>query len=81
MMREPTLAEQSAFATSLLNFARQQPGGKLEFRDQTGAVVMTVQAHDLARRPKDMPRHLRPKQKLSKRQRTAAKRSKLAARA
>lgn len=61
----------------LVEAARQAPNGQLEIRDQTGAVVATLQAHDLAKRPKDMPRALRPKQKLSKRQRAAVKRDKL----
>jgi hypothetical protein len=58
--------------------AARRANGRLEIRDQAGAIVATVIAHDLPKRPQDMPRALRPKQKLSKRQRTAAKRSKLA---
>jgi hypothetical protein len=71
--------QESAFLGGLILMARQQPGGKLELRDQTGAVVATVQAHDQAKRPKDLPRALRPKAKLSKRQRGAARRSKATA--
>jgi hypothetical protein len=57
--------------------AAQQQGGKFDVRDmQTGAVVATVTAYDTPTRPKDMPRALRPKQKLSKRQRVAARRDK-----
>ncbi len=63
----------------LVEAARQRPGGRLEIRDESGAVVAEVIAHELPKRPKDMPRALRPKQKLSKRQRDAVKREKLAA--
>lgn len=62
----------------LIQGARQQPGGRLDIRDHTGAIVAHVQAYDAVRRPRDMPRALRPKHKLSKRQRSAAKRAKLA---
>lgn len=42
-----------------------------------GARVATLTLHDLPTRPKDMPRAMRPKRKLSKRQRDAAKREKV----
>ncbi|MGH2877083.1 MAG: hypothetical protein ACRDLV_12605 [Solirubrobacteraceae bacterium] len=69
----------SELITALIDGARQLPDRRLPIRDQTGRVVATVDAHDAATRPKDMPRHLRPKRKLSKRQRIAARRDKLAA--
>jgi len=62
--------------TQLVEAARREPNGRIDLRDPTGAVVATVQAHALPKRPKDMPRHLRPKMKLSKRERDAAKRMK-----
>lgn len=68
-----------AWLDQLVEYARGQMGGRLEIRDAaTGAVVATLQTHETPKRPQDMPRHLRPKEKLSKRQRDAAKREKLA---
>lgn len=62
--------------SDLVRVAQQEANRRFDIRDQTGAIVATVIAHDLPTRPKDMPRHLRPKEKLSKRQRDAAKREK-----
>jgi hypothetical protein len=76
-MKFPAFNPESHVLGALVNTAREQPGGKLDLRDESGAIVATVQAHELPKRPKDMPRHLRPKEKLSKRQRDAAKRKKL----
>lgn len=62
----------------LVEAAAAQPDGCLVIREGAGGhVVATVQAHRTAVRPKDMPRRLRPKRKLSKRQRDAAKRARL----
>jgi hypothetical protein len=74
-----TPQQHAEWLQTMVATARQQPDGRLDITDQTGAVIATVQAHDLPRRPKDMPRALRPKRKLSKRQRAAARRSKLTA--
>ena len=52
-------------------------GGTMPIQDHAGATIATLQVHDVARRPVDMPRHLRPKPRLSKRERDAAKREKL----
>ena len=73
-----TPEEQQQFIAFLVDHARQQPGGRFDLRDaRTHAVVATIQAHDLPKRPQDMPRALRPKQQLSKRARDAAKAQKL----
>jgi hypothetical protein len=58
--------------------ARQQPNGRMDIRDENGVAVAYVQTVEAdKRRPKDMPRAERPKLKLSKRERVAAKREKL----
>lgn len=67
------VAQHQAWLGGLIEAARRRPEGRLDITDGSGAVVATVQAHSLARRPKDMPRALRPKQKLSMRQRRAAR--------
>jgi len=76
MLTHPQLDE--AVGT-LVGMARWAPGGALPIQDPSGRTVATLQFHDVPARPQDMPRHLRPKQKLSKRERDAAKREKLAA--
>lgn len=68
---------ESLWLEQLVDIARGHPARKLEIRDLSGAVIATLQVHDIPKRPKDMPRALRPKQKLSRRQRTQAKLEKL----
>lgn len=68
--------QQGLFLGALIGGARQQPGGVMKITDQTGAVVAEVRTFDVAKRPKDMPRALRPKVRLSMRQRSAARRAK-----
>lgn len=63
----------------LITGAREQPDGQMPIHDQSGATVATITAHQLPKRPQDMPRALRPKLKLSKRQRDTAKHEKRAA--
>jgi hypothetical protein len=70
--------EANRFLGRLIEAARAQPGGVMQITDGAGAVVAEVRTFKTAPRPQDMPRHLRPKLKLSKRQRTAAKHEKLA---
>lgn len=67
--------QQNHFLGALIASAHQQPDGVLKITDQAGAVVAEVRAFDLAKRPQDMPRAMRPKHKLSMRQRAAARRS------
>jgi hypothetical protein len=63
---------------TLIELARRQGPDGLWIHDRdTGAVIATLIAHRLPTRPKDMPRHLRPKKKLSKRQRDRTKRARL----
>lgn len=57
----------------LIGMAQSRPGNRLDLRNEQGVVIATLQVHDVPVRPKDMPRALRPKRKLSKRQRVAAK--------
>jgi hypothetical protein len=64
---------------AMIESAKLSDGALPILDSRTGAQVATFTVHDLPKRPKDMPRHLRPKMKLSKRQRVAAKRAKLAA--
>lgn len=71
-------AVQNQVIGELIAAARQQPDRKFQIRDESGAVIATFMVHDTPVRPKDMPRHLRPKFRLSKRQRDAVKREKLA---
>lgn len=79
MLTQPEIQRlQTELVTALVETARLQPDRKYQIRDQSGAVVATVEAHITPTRPKDMPRHLRPKRLLSKRQRVAARREKLA---
>lgn len=57
----------------LIDAAKTQPGNRLDIKADSGAVVATLQAHDLPVRPQDMPRHLRPKARLSRRQQARAR--------
>lgn len=68
-----TADEQRLLLFRLIQTAREQIDGTLHLTDESGAVVADVVAYDLPKRPKDMPRRFRPKQKLSKRQRVAAR--------
>ncbi len=80
MTTEPLAAYSNQQAIQMVTdlvVAARARGGSFDIQDgATGAVVATVVAHDLPTRPKDMPRRLRPKQRLSKRQRTQAKHAK-----
>lgn len=70
--------DQMNFAVNqIIAAAQAQPDHRLPIRDAIGRVVATVEFHDAPTRPQDMPRHLRPKRQLSKRQRDQAKRQKL----
>lgn len=68
--------QQAQLLGGIVQLALREPGGALQIKDERGAIVATLQAHGLPTRPRDMPRHLRPKGKLSKRERVAARRSK-----
>lgn len=72
-----TQEQQQWLVATLIQAARDQPNRTIEFHDEQGAVIASFTVHELPKRPKDMPRHLRPKRKLSKRQRIAAKREKV----
>lgn len=61
----------------LIGSARNLPDHELPITDEAGATVATLRFHELPRRPRDMPRALRPKQRLSYRQRRQAKQEKL----
>lgn len=76
-------AEQWSEAISLLiGTAKTYPDKRLPIQDgSTGTIAAYVVVNERPVRPIDMPRALRPKLKLSKRQRVAAKHEKLAARA
>jgi hypothetical protein len=65
--------QELAVLNALVETARRQPNGRLFLRGRQGETIAVVEAHSLPTRPQDMPRSLRPKLKLSKRQRTAAK--------
>jgi hypothetical protein len=74
-----TMQQQSEFIGLMVETARRHPDRAVQITDTTGAVVGEFRLLDLPKRPKDMPRRLRPKERLSKRQRAQAKREKLAA--
>jgi len=63
---------QALCANSLETNVREFP-----IRNPDGTQIATLVLHDLPKRPRDMPRAYRPKQKLSKRQRAAAKHKKV----
>lgn len=74
-----TVAQQSEFIGLMVETARRHPDRAVQITDTTGAVVGEFRVFDLPKRPVDMPRRLRPKARLSKRQRDLVKREKLAA--
>lgn len=74
-----TFQQQSEFIKLLIETARRDPNHSVQVMDATGAVAGEFRVFDLPKRPVDMPRHLRPKPRLSKRQRDQAKREKMEA--
>lgn len=61
----------------LIEDGRRRGLNQIPIRDSSGAQIAVLTLHMLPKRPEDMPRALRPKQKLSKRQRDSAKHKRL----
>jgi hypothetical protein len=68
-----------AVINDLVDQARWHGRNRIELRATDGRLVGHIELYDHAieTRPKDLPRRLRPKERLSKRQRDKAKREKL----
>lgn len=69
--------QEEAIIVALIRSAQQSPDRKQRFLDQHGNVIAVLEVLAEPERPRKLPRALRPKQRLSKRQRDVAKREKL----